>query len=432
MKFTKLTRPRLRNLDTGATITEHGIIFERLINGDGRYSVNIMVDGVRVHRVIGKESEGVTREKAENYVAQARTDSRTGRLNLPTGRKTTMTLSNAADAYIERLKKEGGKDIEKKKYRFDSHVIPTMSDKPLSQVSTSDIEHYKKRRKEQGATNGTINRELAAISHLLNMAIEWKWINSKPCVIRRFKEAATRIIYLTAEQATELLEAGKRDQHPHLYPFILIGLQTAMRRMEILSIKIMDIDLSREVIYIPQAKAGPREQPITKQLADFLRGYIEVASSGQKWLFPSIASRTGHTVNIEKPFKRAVKAIGLDPKVYVRHTLRHTAITHLVQAGVDLPTVKRISGHKTLLMVERYSHQNGTHIRGAMSKLEDSYSSPSEKKNEPFREHKKVFKKLPHNYTGITHPEDQAPWKMVPGAGIEPATQGFSIPCSTD
>jgi len=35
-----------------------------------------------------------------------------------------------------------------------------------------------------------------------------------------------------------------------------------------------------------------------------------------------------------------------DIKQVVRHTLRHTAITHLVQAGVDLPTVKRISGHK--------------------------------------------------------------------------------------
>jgi site-specific recombinase XerD len=57
----------------------------------------------------------------------------------------------------------------------------------------------------------------------------------------------------------------------------------------------------------------------------------------------------------------------------VRHTLRHTAITHLVQAGVDLPTVKRISGHKTLLMVERYAHQNGTHIQAAMDALEARY-----------------------------------------------------------
>lgn len=88
-------------------------------------------------------------------------------------------------------------------------------------------------------------------------------------------------------------------------------------------------------------------------------------------MFDSIASHTGHAVNIEKPFRRVVEAAGLDPKVILRHTLRHTAITHLVQAGVDLPTVKRISGHKTLSMVERYSHQNGNHIQAAMDKLEN-------------------------------------------------------------
>jgi site-specific recombinase XerD len=80
-------------------------------------------------------------------------------------------------------------------------------------------------------------------------------------------------------------------------------------------------------------------------------------------------------MNIEKPFRRVVEAAGLDPKQIVRHTLRHTAITHLVQAGIDLPTVKRISGHKTLQMVERYSHQNGTHIQAAMDKLEQRYKS---------------------------------------------------------
>ena len=76
-------------------------------------------------------------------------------------------------------------------------------------------------------------------------------------------------------------------------------------------------------------------------------------------------------MEIRKPFCRVVAAAGLDPKQIVRHTLRHTAITHLVQAGVDLPTVKRISGHKTLIMVERYAHQNGEHIQAAMDKLEN-------------------------------------------------------------
>ena len=62
---------------------------------------------------------------------------------------------------------------------------------------------------------------------------------------------------------------------------------------------------------------------------------------------------------------------GLDPAQVVRHTLRYTAISHLVQSGVDLPTVKRISGHKTLAMVEKYSHQNGGHIMAAMDKLQE-------------------------------------------------------------
>jgi site-specific recombinase XerD len=73
-----------------------------------------------------------------------------------------------------------------------------------------------------------------------------------------------------------------------------------------------------------------------------------------------------------------VAAAGLDPKEVLCHTLRHTAITHLVQAGVDLPTVKRISGHKTLSMVERYAHQNGAHIHAAMDKLEARYTTVGE------------------------------------------------------
>jgi site-specific recombinase XerD len=78
-------------------------------------------------------------------------------------------------------------------------------------------------------------------------------------------------------------------------------------------------------------------------------------------------------MDVKRSYRRVVAAAGLDPKQIVRHTLRHTAITHLVQSGVDLPTVKRISGHKTLSMVEKYAHQNGEHIQAAMDKLEERY-----------------------------------------------------------
>jgi integrase len=142
-----------------------------------------------------------------------------------------------------------------------------------------------------------------------------------------------------------------------------------------LSIRLEHINFQRRTIYIPEAKVGPREQPITRHLAQVLTGYVAAAEPGQEWLFPAPRSQTGHTVNIEKSFRRVVSAAGLDVNQVVHHTLRHTAITHLVQAGVDLPTVQGISGHKTLQMVVRYSHQNGEHIQAAIDMLDQRYRS---------------------------------------------------------
>ena len=83
------------------------------------------------------------------------------------------------------------------------------------------------------------------MSHLFTRAVEWRWIDHKPVVIKRFKEERGRITYLTTEQIVRLLEAAKQDQNWQVYPFIVIGLETSMRRMEILSIRLEHVDLAR-------------------------------------------------------------------------------------------------------------------------------------------------------------------------------------------
>src|SRR3989338_3273660 len=124
VKFRKITRVNQRNLKAGEKLEEHGITFERLSNGDGRYKINIMVDGQRIHRVVGKESEGVTRLQAEELIATFRTDARHGRLNLPKGRKLQFSFAEAAKTYLLKLEEEGGKDIKAKTYRLDQHLTP--------------------------------------------------------------------------------------------------------------------------------------------------------------------------------------------------------------------------------------------------------------------------------------------------------------------
>lgn len=324
LKFIKLTRTKIRALSPNQEISEHGITFKRLSNGDGRYAVNIMVDGQRVHRVIGKESEGVTRKQVEDFIEKVRTDARHGRLNLPKGRKVGLSFGEAAKKYLERLPKENGKDIEAKTYRIGLHLAPFFKNMPLIKISTSDVEHYKRNRIEEKTQPGTINRELAVLSHLFNKAIEWKWIDYKPCKIKRFKEQQTKITYLTIDQIQRLLETAKKDQSPIIYPFILIGLETSMRRMEILRIKIKDIDIERRIIFIPKAKAGARQQPITKRLATFLQKYLQNIKPNQEHLFQSKKAKGGHMTNIEKPFRRVV-AHRLQPqRSYQTHPTPHS------------------------------------------------------------------------------------------------------------
>ncbi len=81
---------------------------------------------------------------------------------------------------------------------------------------------------------------------------------------------------------------------------------------------------------------------------------------------------------MDRSFRRAVKAAGLDPANITPHVMRHTAITNLVEAGVDLPTIQRISGHKTLEMVMRYTHVHGPHIDQAIRAIGRGIPEPTE------------------------------------------------------
>ncbi len=375
MKFKTLTRANIRNVGQHEQLQENGIEFDRLANGDGRYRINIMVNGQRIHRLVGKESDGTTRLHAEKMMTKLRNEAQEDRLNLPKGRKPTLRFKEAAEQYLEKQISTQAKNLKSKISQLKLHLIPFFENKPLDKIDEEDVEKYKNERQKDGVSTNTVNRELAVLSHLFTKAIEWKWLNNRPVVLKKFKETEHRITYLTVEQIDQLLTAAKQDQNPYIYRFIVIGLETGMRLMEILSIRLENIDLERRIIFIPQAKAGARHQPISEYLTEVLTPCVHATKLNQIWLFPAEKSVTGHCVNITKPFRRVVTAAGMNPKEVVRHTLRHTAITHLVQAGVDLPTVKRISGHKTLQMVERYSHQNGSHIQAAMDKLGQRYRS---------------------------------------------------------
>lgn len=372
LKFSKLTRPKIRLIKQGQKVAEHGITVEHLRDGDLRYSVNIMVDGERIHRVIGKQSEGMTRTQCEKFIERVRTEAREGRLSLSKGRKLHLTFADAFQKYVQRLEETGGKNIKAKRRHLKHYLCPFLGNQRLDAVTSFTVDRYKKRRQETGAADGTINRELATLSHLFNRATEWKWIKSPPCRIVMLPESAGRIVALSGSEAQALLRAAMEDEDTYCWLFVMFGLNTAMRHSEILRTRFDQLDLDGLRLFIPEAKGGMREQPITPELAEMLRKERDTSDDPDGSIFPSPrpgASTTGHRHRMDKPFRRAVKRAGLDPSQVTPHVMRHTAITKLVEAGVDLPTIQRISGHKTLAMVLRYTHVHGSHIDKAMKTI---------------------------------------------------------------
>ena len=378
LKFQQLTRTAIRDLATGKRINEHGITAERTRTGDIRYSVNIMVDGQRIHRVIGKESEGVTREQAERAIETFKTKAREERLDLPSARKTHKLFREAANEYLDRLTQtlvpgqKGFADLSNKRRNVEKYLSPYFGNHHLHKISSFTVKRYVRQRFDEGAKLASINRELATLSHLFSMAVGWKWMkaDNRPA-IEKETEAQKQIDILDDLQQQSLMRATIGDQDPQTWLFVAIGVNTAMRHSEILRIRWEQINFATMKIHLPTAKAGQREQPMTKALGEMLATERKQRDDQKGWLFPARShSKTPYRQSMEDQFARAVVRAGLDPTKVTPHTMRHTAITRLVQSGVDLPTIQRISGHKTLTALMRYVHLTGTHIDAAIAKID--------------------------------------------------------------
>lgn len=371
LKFARLTRPAIRQLAVGQRLAEHGIVAQRMPSGDVRYSVNVMIDGERVHRVIGREADGVTREQAERAIEALRTRAREDRLDLPTGRKTHRTFAEAATSYLERLEEtltegqRGWSDLPNKRRNVTKYLSPYFGKNRADRVTSFLVKHYQKKRLDDGAKLASLNRELATLSHMMTAFVDWKWIKptDRP-KIEKAEEPRKKIVVLSEQNAEALYKGAVADQDPATWLFVAIGLNTAMRHSEILRVRWSDIDFDRRRIDIPAAKAGQRMQPITAALADALKAEREQRPADDDWLFPATRSdtKTPHRRDMDRQFQRAVLRAKLDPKKVTPHVMRHTGITRLVMAGVDLPTIQRISGHKTLAMVLRYVHLTDEHV----------------------------------------------------------------------
>ena len=174
----------------------------------------------------------------------------------------------------------------------------------------------------------TVNRGLAVLSHVIEHARR-EWGIDLPmnpvASVSRPKNARGRTRRLVGDEETWLLAACAGGRAPYLRDLVLIALETAMRRSELLSLCWEDIDLERATARLRDSKNGePRTVPLSLRARERLRQMRPVAGVGPVW--PD-ATGTG----VLQAFRRAINRAGLKDLRF--HDLRHEAASPLVRKG---------------------------------------------------------------------------------------------------
>lgn len=368
--FRKLTRPATRALKPNQSISEQGITYTRTANGDGRWSVNVMVARRRHHQVVGLESEGYTRTQAEHVVAALKAAKRSASHGVQGSKgNASQTVAQAADDYLDYLLRHDGKDIDTKTRRFRDHIKPHLGRRPVARLTDDDWLAYVATRKGEGASAGTINRERSALLHMLNTMRRRKILAAAPLLARQ-REPQGKLVYLTPEESQRLLLAAQEDLSPLAHRFVMVTLYTGLRHSAALNLRAGDVDVQRRILWIGKDKAGRREQPMPQVLAEYLAQVIE-GLQADDFLFPSARAGSGRAYQMNAVFARCVRAAGITKHV-TPHTMRHTAATNAAHAGLDAATIQAMGGWKTRAMAERYTH--AASMQDAMAALQQHLS----------------------------------------------------------
>jgi integrase len=262
-----------------------------------------------------------------------------------------------------------------KSARNRGYVVGRMVEKfgnlPLRSFNTSLVEQFQTELMNKNLKNSSCNTVMGILKRMFTKAVEWEMVEEE--VLKRIRKVkplrdnSRRMRFLAKEECQMLINAC--DQH--LKPIVVTALNTGMRKGEILSLEWeKNIDLKHDFILLDNTKNGERREiPINANLRQELTSLTRRLDVPYVFYKPSMGQKYD---DVKRSFHSACRRAGV--KDFHFHDLRHTFASHLVMAGVDLTTVSRLLGHKSLGMTLRYSHLAPAHMAKAVKVLDGTFN----------------------------------------------------------
>jgi integrase len=274
-------------------------------------------------------------------------------------------------------------------------------DMPMVEMDPVLIERWRAVRVRAGNKPVTINRNLQRLRALVGKAVEWKAIDRHPFSgLKPLKhDRSGRVRYLDEEEEHQLRDAllereeklrknrerfnawrvarhkaplPPRNQEyvDHLRPFVLLALNTGLRRGELLALMWKDVNLRTKWLTVAgqtSKNSQTRRVPLNAEAATSLEGWNRQSKGSLTGSYVFASGKGKRMTTITTGWRSLRKLARL--RNFHFHDLRHHFASRLVQSGVDLNSVRELLGHSDIKMVLRYAHLAPEGLANAVEKI---------------------------------------------------------------
>jgi integrase len=317
---------------------------------------------------IFESTKRTRKDHAETYLEERLKDYQ---MDLGHVRPEQVTFNELAEDLKTEYRIQGRKSLFRLQISI-THLKKVFDNMRAMEINTARVKRYIDLRQEEGAKNGTINRELAALSKMLTLGKQ----NTPPKVltvphIPKLKEANPRKGFFEYNEYQAVLA-----QLPEFYRGpVTFAYYTGWRQGEVLDLQWSNVDFKENTVTLDVGTTKNEEGRVvymTEDLKALLQAQWEQRKASGKllpYVFPN-ESRTNRIIkeNLKRAWKSACEKAGYPNKLY--HDLRRTAVRNMVRAGIPERVAMMISGHKTRTIFDRYNIVDDKDLKQAAQKIE--------------------------------------------------------------
>jgi site-specific recombinase XerD len=242
--------------------------------------------------------------------------------------------------------------------------------RPPDQAGAEDLRRYQVHMRSQGATATSMNAAVSALRFFFGVTLGRGDAQAGMTTVREPRRLS---VILSPEEVARLLDAA-----PGLKAKAALSVSygAGLRASEVVSLKVTDIDSSRQVIRVEQGKGRKdRYAMLSHDLLELLRCWWRVGREKGVmlpggWLFPGQNPVNPLTTRqLNRMFHAAKAAAEIDKAVNL-HSLRHCFATHLLEQKVDIRVIQVLLGHSKLDTTAHYSRVDSSTLKAVRSPLE--------------------------------------------------------------